>query len=111
MPHIPPDQTSPHPGEQRTATTVVGSMHSDPGHGQPGAARVPPRLLDGYISDEDLQLELGIIDRTTRKWRQTGSGPPFVKIGRDYYYPIEGFKAWLKKRTATATPLAGEAVR
>jgi hypothetical protein len=102
MPRIPPDQLSPYPGGHRTETADVSLMHGDPGHGQPGAARAPPRLLDGYISDKDLQLELGVIDRTTRKWRQDGSGPPCVKIGRDFYYPIEGFKAWLKRRTTAA---------
>jgi hypothetical protein len=64
-----------------------------------------PKLLDGYISDEELRRELGgarpLIDRTTRKWRQSGEGPPFVKIGHDFYYPLDEFRKWLKKRTRT----------
>jgi hypothetical protein len=60
-----------------------------------------PKLLDGYVHDDDVCRELGVIDRTTRKWRQTGEGPPFVKVGHDFYYPVDEFRKWLKKRTTT----------
>jgi hypothetical protein len=99
--HIPPDQISPYPGGQGDTTAVASPMHRTLGHGQLGA-RAPPRLLEGYVSGEELQLELGVGGRTLRKWRQVGSGPPFVKVGHNFYYPLDEFRKWLKKRTVTA---------
>jgi hypothetical protein len=57
-----------------------------------------PRLLDGYITEAEFCAQIGVIDRTARKWRQSGEGPPFVKLGHGVFYPLEGFRKWLAKR-------------
>jgi hypothetical protein len=64
--------------------------------------RTSPRLLEGYLSDAELCEQLDIIDRTARRWRQTGEGPPYVKIGVSVFYPVEDFHKWLKKRIQQA---------
>jgi hypothetical protein len=38
----------------------------------------------------------GIVIRTLRAERQRGDGPPWVKITKQIFYPVEGFRAWLK---------------
>jgi hypothetical protein len=99
MTHIPPEQLSPRPRDHRDTLTPTSSPRGDPTACMPVADGAPPNLLEGYISDGELCRQLHIIDRTSRKWRQTGEGPPFVKIGHGIYYPIDEFQKWLKKRT------------
>jgi hypothetical protein len=67
-----------------------------------GGAAPAPRLLEGYIPGDELCRQLAIIPRTARKWRQSGEGPPFVKVGGAIYYPVAGFHHWLAKRVQGA---------
>ncbi len=52
--------------------------------------------LDGYDDELTTAKDLRIKPRTLRKWRATGLGPPFTKVGRRYYYSRAGRVAWLK---------------
>jgi hypothetical protein len=54
------------------------------------------RLLDGYLNEDEQAAELGVVKRTLRSWRQKGEGGPYVKIGKQVFYPIAGTAAWLK---------------
>jgi hypothetical protein len=53
-------------------------------------------LLDGYIEDSRVAKERDLSQRAQRAERQRGEGPPYVKIGKKIYYPVDGFRAWLK---------------
>jgi hypothetical protein len=53
-------------------------------------------LLEGYISEHEVAEARGIHIRTLRVERQRGDGPPWIKITRHVFYPVEGFRAWLK---------------
>jgi hypothetical protein len=53
-------------------------------------------LFDGYLSDKEAAAERDVTRRCLSYERQRGKGPPYVKIGQRIYYPIEGFRAWLK---------------
>ena len=53
-------------------------------------------LLDGYVSESEMAEARGIVIRTLRAERQRGDGPPWVKITKQVFYPVEGFRAWLK---------------
>jgi hypothetical protein len=53
-------------------------------------------LLEGYVSEEEMAEARGIVIRTLRAERQRGDGPPWVKITKQVFYPVEGFRAWLK---------------
>jgi hypothetical protein len=59
---------------------------------------VPPMggLLDGYLNEDEEASALGVVTRTLRSWRQRGEGPPYVKVGRQVFYPIDDGTAWLK---------------
>ena len=54
------------------------------------------RLLDGYLNEEEEASAFGVVTRTLRSWRQRGEGPPYVKVGRQVFYPIDGGTTWLK---------------
>jgi hypothetical protein len=53
-------------------------------------------ILDGYRSEDQTASDLGVSLRLLRKWRQLGEGPPYVEIGRRFYYCDEKIAAWLK---------------
>jgi hypothetical protein len=54
------------------------------------------RQLPGYMPESEMAVIRGVKPRTLRSERQKGSGPPFVKINRKIFYPIDGFREWLK---------------
>ena len=43
------------------------------------------RLLDGYLSENELAEQLGRARRTLQEWRAKRIGPPFTRIGRAYF--------------------------
>ena len=53
-------------------------------------------ILAGYAPEDQIAEVRGVGKRTLRAERQRGMGPPFVKIGKQILYPIEGFRDWLK---------------
>jgi hypothetical protein len=53
-------------------------------------------ILAGYAPEDEIAKARGVGKRTLRAERQRGMGPPFVKIGKQILYPIEGFRDWLK---------------
>jgi hypothetical protein len=53
-------------------------------------------VFDGYIDEEEMAKQRDVSVRTLQLERQRGDGPPWVKVGRDVYYPIDGFRDWLK---------------
>jgi len=52
--------------------------------------------LDGYLTENEEAAALGLTVRTLRSWRKLGKGPPFTKVGKRIFYPIDGNPAWLK---------------
>jgi hypothetical protein len=54
------------------------------------------RLLEGYLTEEQLARETDKSCRTLRAWRQKRIGPPFVMWGATVLYPRDGFSAYLK---------------
>jgi hypothetical protein len=55
-------------------------------------------LLEGYAPEDEYCRVRGISQRQAQRERQSGSGPPFVKVGREVYYNISSFRAWLADR-------------
>jgi hypothetical protein len=58
------------------------------------SARGPPVLGD-FLDEEETAAELRVRRRTLRLWRQTGVGPPFVRVSRTIYYRRGTLAAWL----------------
>lgn len=46
---------------------------------------------------------LKIAQVTARKWRLSGKGPPFVKVGANVRYLRSDIEAWLAARTVAST--------
>lgn len=54
--------------------------------------------LAGYVPDVEMATIRNVSPRTLRSERQRGDGPPYVKAGKKIYYPLAGFREWLKSR-------------
>jgi hypothetical protein len=52
-------------------------------------------LLDDFLSEPELAIELRISERTAQRYRQLGIGPPYVMRGPTPFYPRPGAKQWL----------------
>ena len=61
------------------------------------------RNLAGLLTEEDLQLTLGVAGATLQLWRIDGSGPKFAKLGKSVFYRLDDVQAWvvanLRQRT------------
>jgi hypothetical protein len=52
-------------------------------------------LLGDYYRESDLARELNKHQRTIKRWRDLGVGPPYAVLGVEIVYPISKTKAWL----------------
>jgi hypothetical protein len=52
-------------------------------------------LLGDYYRERDLARELNKHQRTIKRWRDLGIGPPYTLLGVEVVYPINKTKAWL----------------
>jgi hypothetical protein len=59
------------------------------------------KVLDGYLNEDEQAAEFGVVKRTLRSWRQKGEGGPYVKIGKQIFYPIAETAAWLRANVRT----------
>lgn len=64
-----------------------------------------PRLLDSpkYIREAEAADIVGLAPSTLTRYRSTGDGPPFVKVGRVIRYPEDKLLEWLEGRTLRST--------
>ncbi len=46
--------------------------------------------------------------RTLERWRSTGTGPPYVKVGRRVAYRLRDLEAWVERQTRQHTAEAGQ---
>lgn len=63
------------------------------------------RLLDTREAAEHLRLHFG----TLNKWRHTGRGPAFIRVGRKVFYQMMDLDRWLesqKQEPTVARPAA-----
>jgi hypothetical protein len=51
-------------------------------------------VLD-IIPEDETATQLHMAHETLRKHRKLGIGPPYVKIGRKFYYRPESLRAWV----------------
>ena len=57
---------------------------------------------DGRMNSDDAAVYIGLRPKTLAKYRVDGIGPPFVKLGRIYYFK-EDLDAWIQARKASTT--------
>ena len=57
-------------------------------------------MSDEYLTTSELCIDYLVAPRTAARWRTTGEGPPFVRIGpRKVIYRKADIEAWLAGRT------------
>ncbi len=65
--------------------------------------RTPPTPQDGTLSQEEAAAFLSISPRTLEKWRQTGEGPVYAKMGRRVAYRLLDLQAFVDERLGSST--------
>jgi len=55
------------------------------------------KILDGYLSLDQLAAQLGRSRRTIQRWQSLRIGPPVTKIGNQAFFSIASVKAWLER--------------
>ncbi len=55
-------------------------------------------LFDGYLTEQQFCEAIGKTPRTARLWRKRRYGPPYVRIGREIYYPLDDAQKWLRSQ-------------
>jgi hypothetical protein len=70
-----------------------------------GTALVKPKLLDGLLTETDLEAETGWTYRT--RLRREAEGLPVVKLGATKFYPADKVRDWILSRVREQTPARG----
>lgn len=55
------------------------------------------------LTPRETAKHLRTTERTLERWRLTGDGPPFVKIGASIRYPLNELEKWLADRLRHST--------
>lgn len=66
-------------------------------------------LPDGRMNSKSAAAYLGLAEKTLAMKRCDGSGPPFVKRGRVFYYQND-LDEWLRRGKVTSTAQAAQAL-
>ena len=45
----------------------------------------------------------GVVEKTLIRWRNSGYGPAYVRVGRKVMYRPSDIDAWLREQTSTPT--------
>jgi transcriptional regulator with XRE-family HTH domain len=63
-------------------------------------------LLDGWLTRQQLAVEIGVSTDTLQRWETRRAGPPCLRIGRRVYYRADAFRDWLvsRERAQAARP-------
>jgi predicted DNA-binding transcriptional regulator AlpA len=65
-----------------------------------GCSLLGKTVNNTFLSENDLSKRFGVPIRTLQRWRATGDGPPYTRIGpRRVAYPAAAAEAWLVART------------
>ena len=64
--------------------------------------------MDELLTTQQAAAYLVLSPRTLEKWRVTGEGPPFVKLGRRVAYRREDLREWVESRRRASTSDPGQ---
>lgn len=68
--------------------------------------------VETLLTTHDVAVQWGLSEITLRKWRMTGTGPRWVRLGRSVRYrraAVDAFLAGREYATTTEADLAGAA--
>jgi hypothetical protein len=57
-----------------------------------------PRLLDDYLTIDQLAAELDVAVITLRRWQALKEGPPITRLGPKVLYRRASVQAWLVRQ-------------
>ena len=55
------------------------------------------------LTESELSARIRVAVATLRRWRWSGGGPPFVRVGRCVRYDAAHVRAWLGAQTRRST--------
>jgi excisionase family DNA binding protein len=55
------------------------------------------KILDDYLTAEQLAGQLHVTPRTVYRWCSLGEGPPRTTIGGKRFFRLTAVRAWLEK--------------
>jgi excisionase family DNA binding protein len=58
-------------------------------------------MTDKLLTQRQLADELEVSLRTLERWRQQGTGPAFIRVGRSPRYRRSDIDAWLERQRRT----------
>jgi predicted DNA-binding transcriptional regulator AlpA len=65
-----------------------------------GCGSAPPPAPDVYLTEREFSERYHVSRRTAQRWRATGDGPAFVRLGlRRVAYRLSDCEAWAAART------------
>jgi hypothetical protein len=85
------------PSTIEAALTAV--LQGDTGYPQSPGAQTPEPFVDENRGAE----HLGVSPRTMQRWRMTGTGPPWFRIGRLAKYRIADLTTWAEAQARIST--------
>jgi len=62
-----------------------------------------PIATSDLLTQDEVATFLRVNRRSLERWRMTGAGPPFVKVGRKVGYRMRDVEAWLENQRRTHT--------
>ena len=63
-----------------------------------------------FLDEEELARRLNVSRRTLQRWRMTGEGPPFTRLGARIGYPLGALEKWQMRTTSAHRALSCLAV-
>jgi excisionase family DNA binding protein len=67
----------------------------------PGRPTTRGHRTDKLLTQQQLADELEVSLRTLERWRQQGTGPAFIRVGRSPRYRRADIDAWLERQRQT----------
>jgi hypothetical protein len=90
-------QTEPKNRHERRAEAACARQKKPP---------TPVDLSGPFWNSDQLAAVCHTSRRSIERWRRTGSGPPYLKVGGRRLYDREATLAWLRSRQVTSTSAA-----
>jgi excisionase family DNA binding protein len=69
----------------------------------PGGQSSRGHMTDKLLTQQQLADELEVSLRTLERWRQQGTGPAFIRVGRSPRYRRADIDAWLERQRQRQT--------
>jgi excisionase family DNA binding protein len=55
-------------------------------------------IIEQLLTTEELAKRMRVNPSTVRRWRLDDVGPPYLRVGTVYRYPVSAVEAWIAER-------------